>query len=530
MPAATKAIASSQLAGRSAPPLRSRSSGVVSRSGDCSGSAAVQPLRHSPPRLVGKSRACTTSRPGSDGSGPRRMAHCSAQYGQCESVPRLVRTGDIVSSEGSPWFERTSPPLPTHGPCHPAPATVSARSGLASAPACRHARRVPSTRPLPRFLLLYAALFAAFGVASPFLPGLLMQDGLSPQQLSTVLAAGTAIRLLAGPLGGRLADRSGHAPRVLAGFAAAAALIALLYGPARGAVLLFAVGVAHAAVLAPLTPVADALALGSATAGRGFAYGWVRGAGSAAFIAGVLLSGQAVQRWGLDSAIWQNAALLACAAACAPLLPNRMAGTAAAPPRDTGAMLALLRRPALVRLVGVAALVGGSHAMHDAFAVVRWRAAGLSAAQCSALWSLAVAGEVVVFLLIGPPLLARLGPGRALALAAAAGLLRWGVEAQTARLLVVALVEPLHGLTFALLHLAAMEVISRDVPVPLAATAQAFYATVAMGAAAALATLASGPLYDSFGPHAFWAMALLCAAALPLALRLRPPGDPAPTI
>ena len=32
----------------------------------------------------------------------------------------------------------------------------------------------------PRFLGFYAALFAAFGTASPFLPGLLQQDGLPP--------------------------------------------------------------------------------------------------------------------------------------------------------------------------------------------------------------------------------------------------------------------------------------------------------------------------------------------------------------
>ena len=51
---------------------------------------------------------------------------------------------------------------------------------------------------LPRFLWLYGAMFAAFGVASPFLPGLLVQKGLSPTALGDLLAAGTAVRLLAG--------------------------------------------------------------------------------------------------------------------------------------------------------------------------------------------------------------------------------------------------------------------------------------------------------------------------------------------
>ena len=81
----------------------------------------------------------------------------------------------------------------------------------------------------------------------------------------------------------------------------------------------------------------------------------------------------------------------------------------------------------------------------------------------------------------------------------------------------MALVEPLHGLTFALLHLAVMQMFARIVPPSLAATAQAAYGTVAVGAMSALVTLASGPLYGLYGPGAFWAMTGLCALAVPVA-------------
>ncbi len=379
---------------------------------------------------------------------------------------------------------------------------------------------------LPRFIALYGVLFAAFGVASPFLPGLLQQDGLGPGELGLVLAAGTAIRLLAGPFGGRLADRAARAPTVLAGFAAASALVATGYAPARGLFLLMVVSVAHAAVLAPLTPIADALALGSSQAKPGFPYGWVRGAGSAAFIVGTLLSGQMVGRAGLGVIVWLNAGLLAAAACLGWFLPNRLAGPGASPAArgEAGSVWRLLRIPLFARLMGVAALIGGSHALHDGFEVIRWRAAGMSAGQASLLWALSVAAEVVVFVFIGPALLSRLGPGRAMTLSALAGIVRWGTAAQTAWFPVMALVEPLHGLTFALLHLACMDMIGRTVPPRLAATAQAFYATVAMGAASALVTLASGPLYGRFGASAFWAMAFMCALALPLALGLSPPS------
>ncbi len=372
--------------------------------------------------------------------------------------------------------------------------------------------------------MLYGALFAAFGAASPFLPALLLQHGLHPEAIGIVLAAGTAIRLLAGPFGGRLADRSGRAPIVLSGFTAAAAVVATGYAPARGLLPLLLVSVAHAAVLAPLTPLADALTLGSSRGKPGFEYGWVRAAGSAAFIGGTLLSGRLVGWHGLGVIVWLNAGLLAAAACLGWLLPNRMAGLDAAAAPRRGSIRDLLALPGFVPLMIVVALIGGSHAMHDGFEVIRWRTAGLSAGQCSVLWALSVASEVAVFLLFGRSLLERLGPSRAMMLAAVAGIVRWGTAAQTARFPVMALVEPLHGLTFALLHLACLGLIERAVPPTARATALTLYGTVGLGLAGAAATLASGPLYAHLGAGAFWGMAALCLLALPLARGIRLPG------
>jgi PPP family 3-phenylpropionic acid transporter len=96
--------------------------------------------------------------------------------------------------------------------------------------------------------------------------------------------------------------------------------------------------------------------------------------------------------------------------------------------------------------------------------------------------------------------------------------------ASTAWVPAVALVQPLHGLTFAFLHLGLMRLLAELVPPRLAATALALYGTVAVGAASALLTLASGPLYARWGARGFWVMAALCVAALPLAAGLRAPA------
>jgi MFS transporter, PPP family, 3-phenylpropionic acid transporter len=184
-------------------------------------------------------------------------------------------------------------------------------------------------------------------------------------------------------------------------------------------------------------------------------------------------------------------------------------------------VFALLRLPVFRRVVLVAALILGSHAMHDTFAVIRWTSAGISAQTASMLWSLSVGAEVAVFFLIGPKLLRILTPTGAIMVAALAGAMRWLVAAFTANVGVLFVTQPLHGMTFALLHLACMRLLANNVPQHLAATAQAIYGTVGVGAATALLTLLSGWLYARMGPPAFTAMSLLCLAALPVAVRLK---------
>jgi MFS transporter, PPP family, 3-phenylpropionic acid transporter len=382
--------------------------------------------------------------------------------------------------------------------------------------------------------MLYGTLYAAFGVQSPYLPTLLESRNLLPQGIALVLAAGTAIRIAAGPAAGRLADLLDAPKAVFSACAFAAALMALGYLPAWGLWPLFIVGVLHSAALAPLAPLSDTLALGTAAPARPndpgsprFYYGWVRGAGSAAFILGTVLSGQAIGRFGIIAVVWLNAVLLAATAFAARLVPVLLPMPGVARPATTklavGGLGALLRLPRYRRIILVAALTLGSHAMHDAFAVIRWETVGIGPGIVGLLWSLSVAAEVVVFLFIGRPLLDRLGPAGAAMLAAAAGIVRWAIMAETAWIPAMVTIEPLHGLTFALLHLTCLRLLAESVPQHLAATALTVYGTVGIGLPTALLTLASGQLYAHFGAHGFWVMAALCAMALPFAPTLREP-------
>jgi MFS transporter, PPP family, 3-phenylpropionic acid transporter len=163
-------------------------------------------------------------------------------------------------------------------------------------------------------------MFAAFGVASPFLPALLHERGLGPSEIGAVLAAGTAVRLISGPIISRIADRLGKHRQILTALLAIAAAIAFAYGLPGGFAIFLLVSVAHASALAPIVPIADAMTLAEAR-GR-FQYGWVRGAASAAFVVGAVSAGQVVEATSLGGIVWMNGTLLALAAVAALWLPE----------------------------------------------------------------------------------------------------------------------------------------------------------------------------------------------------------------
>jgi PPP family 3-phenylpropionic acid transporter len=378
---------------------------------------------------------------------------------------------------------------------------------------------------LPAFVVLYATLYAAFGALSPFLPAFLDSRQLRPDEIGLVLGIGTAARLVAGPGAGRVADLMRCHRLVFAICTIAAAVFALGDFALQMFWTLLAAIVLWSASIAPAAPLADALALAAAKPQRtkkGFEYGWARGAGSAAFILGTIGSGQLVQPLGLGVTLALQAALLVIAAIWITRVPNYLTAAPASQNRaEDGTFSELLGILAFRQVVLVAALVLGSHALHDSFAVIYWNSVGIGPAMASVLWSEQVIAEVVVFLLIGPALLRRLGPARTLTFSAAVGAIRWGLMAMTTDPYVLASIEPLHGATFALLHLAAMRLIAAVIPLRLAATAQAVYGTLGVGAAVAVLTLVSGVIYGHLGGRGFWVMAALCATAVPIAMRMR---------
>ncbi len=370
----------------------------------------------------------------------------------------------------------------------------------------------------PLLAALYALLFGAFGAEAPFFPLFLEGKGRTAQEIALILTAGTVVRLVVGPVVGVVADRVGI--RLALGCAAATSgIIGFGYLAAASFAALFLVSMLHSSALTSLNPLCDALAVPASAREKTFAYGWVRGIGSASFVLATLGSGFVVAALGLSSIIVVASVMILLMAAPLPWLAAPRRSTAAEP--ALVGFVALLAIPAFRRILLVAGLVIGSQSMSDTFAAIHWRSAGVSPRVIGALWSEAVTSELIVFMLVGPALLRWFGPSRCATLGALAGIVQWGSLALTSDPTLLVLSQPLHGFTFALTHLSCMAVIAAAVPNERAATAQALYGTLCLGIASALVTSASGWLWGAWGAHAFWTMSALCLVAVPLAATLK---------
>jgi MFS transporter, PPP family, 3-phenylpropionic acid transporter len=163
---------------------------------------------------------------------------------------------------------------------------------------------------------------------------------------------------------------------VLATCAVAAAGAATALPRAQEFPLLLSIALVQASALAPTTLIADALSVNVAKpqiGGRAFEYGWIRGSASAAFVVGTLIVGHLISSTDLTPIIWMNASLLVMAAGITSLLPNVVTQSTqrAAAPVLVG-IWRLLSIPQFRVVILVSALVYGSHAIHDTFAVIRW--------------------------------------------------------------------------------------------------------------------------------------------------------------
>jgi len=369
-------------------------------------------------------------------------------------------------------------------------------------------RAITTDRFARRMALFYSGCFFAVGLQMLLFPPWLAAKGLDAAAIGVVLAVPALMRVIAIPIGTRIADRIGAPREVLI---ATAAATAVGYGAIALSNGLAAIGAAVAAAslaAAPTMPLADAYALKGLEIRRR-AYGPVRLWGSIAFIAANLAGGFALDAVGRLALVWPIVAAFAVMAATAFRLAPLRQGVD--PPRQLGPLATGRQRLAgFLAVAAAASLIQASHAVYYGFSTLDWAAKGFDGVAIGALWAVGVAGEIVL-LGMSSRLPSRLGPLGLVGLGAAGGTLRWAGMALDPPAALLPLLQALHGLSFGATHLGSVQFLSQTTPDQRSSTAQGDFSTI-LGIVMVAVTGLSGTLYGALGDHAYGAMALLAAA------------------
>ena len=359
-----------------------------------------------------------------------------------------------------------------------------------------------------RLSLFYAAIFLAAGISMPFWPVWLQGRGLDAAEIGLVLSTGMWLRAFTSPVLAQFADRHGRPDRMVVILAWIAFVAYFAYWGAHGFWPILSISIVTSVALSAIFPLGDAVTMLKVREGT-IDYGRVRLWGSIAFILAAVGGGRIIAGQPSELILWLLIGCMALQLGAVYGLPRSpTAGTA----RLHAPLMAILRDRPFLGFVAIASSLQASHAVFYGFSTLHWRAAGYDATVIGALWAEGVIAEVVLFA-ISKKVFARMAPVSLLAVAAAAGVVRWTVLGSTTALPALIAVQVLHAFTFGATHLAAMHQIARTVPAAHGATAQSFYSSFAGGLTMAAAMAGSGWLYARFGGLAFFAMTGISLAA-----------------
>lgn len=360
----------------------------------------------------------------------------------------------------------------------------------------------------------YAAYFGVLGLVLPFLGPYLEWRGVGAVGVGLITAGFSLTRVVYTPLLGMRVDRGWWCQGLLTSHVVVAALAAMalvhLEAPVAVGVAVVVVGLGYGTVL----PLVEAAILDRLPA---TGYGSLRLWGSVGFIVVSIGAGQLLGRHGDRPFPWLLAsALVLLLLTVRPLEEAARPVCSAGDGRIQGAVWCLL---ALLTLHQVA------HGPYYAFFSIHLLAAGLSSGAVSAAWVLGVLAELFAFRR-SRWLEERLGLRRMLLAALLVSPLRWVLLALPVSTGVLVLAQLGHAVTFALVHLAGIQLIQRAVGEGSQRHAQSLYSGLTFGLGAVAGAAAAGPVYAQWGGQASFAAAgalslAVALAAVPVVGRVR---------
>jgi len=382
--------------------------------------------------------------------------------------------------------------------------------------------------------LFWFAYFCGLGVFFPYYALYLHENaGLDGAQVGIVLATLPLVGIVAQPLWGYVADRSGARSLILLLLAAGTAAGSILLGQVRGFAAFVAATAALAVFATAVVPILLSVTFAALRDAGSHGFGLVRVWGTLGYLLTVALYPVLLHRVaasdaqggepGLRSMFMVSAVFSAAAALVALWLPH---GGRSAARAARGQWRGLLREPALVRLLLFS--LGGYLFLQGptTFFPLFIRAHGGDLATVGRMWVVMLLLEIPLVLLSGAGL-ERLGARGLLAVGVVAGGVRWTLCAATDSFAVIYAAQLLHGVVVTGLLLGGPLYLEQVIPESLRSTGQGLLAMAGVGIGGIASNIASGWLLDHGGPTMLFLIGGIGAVGLGAMVGLILPAPPA---
>lgn len=369
-----------------------------------------------------------------------------------------------------------------------------------------------SVRPFTWLALSFFGYYCAYGVFMPFFPVWLKSQHYGEELIGMVLASAYVFRFVGGLFFSGLIKRASQLINSLRLLALASALImAGLSFAAESFWLLFGAIGLFAMVNSAGMPITDSLA---STWQRQIQldYGKARLIGSMAFVVGVTLFGNVIGFFGEQNIVWILTALLLVYSMMQCVTPTIL-------PQDERSEQAtaevrywdLLKNNTTLRVLIASSLIQGSHAAYYVYSVLYWTSLGIPVSQTSLLWGVAVVAEILLFF-FSRRLLQNWKVTTIFYLATFACIVRWLGLATANTIWLIAILQFLHSLTYAVAHYGMVRYITTQ-PQAHISKLQALYNGFSNSAMVAILTALSGVIYPYSPAFTFILMAMVVAPA-----------------
>jgi len=355
----------------------------------------------------------------------------------------------------------------------------------------------------------YFFYYAFVGMFSPYWSLYLKSIGFDAIAIGLLMSIQPVMRMFAPALWGWLADHTGKRREVVIMAASLSALFYLGVFVTTSFWGMFLVLTLMSFFWSASMPLVEATAL--SWLGRNTAhYGRLRSWGSIGFIVSVVGLGYAFDYIAIAWLLWAG---LVCEAGILIFARQIPSAEVMAHPTDHQPIRQIVLQPRVLALFGACFLMAVAHGPYYTFYSIYLVEHGYSKGVVGMLWALGVICEIGVFFLM-PALVQRFGFVRILTVSLAAAVLRflligWAVDVVT--LLLFA--QVLHALTFGSYHAASVGLVHQFFQGRHQARGQALFGSITYGAGGMLGGLASGPIWQHWGPSALYtfsaAMALI---------------------